>query len=88
MVNNHTKGTPPYYDWLQSYEADMNVFRTDGQSDHYRTFATMWRSPDNLLHVFLTLMYPSRPVNAYHHHCYYLKKKLKKIHCLVELLSL
>ena len=28
-----------------------NVFRTDGQSDQYRAFATMWRVPDNLLHV-------------------------------------
>jgi hypothetical protein len=34
------------------------VFRTDGQSDQYRAFATMWRVPDNLLHVFfLTLMH-------------------------------
>ena len=37
---------------MTGYEADTNVFRTDGQSDQYRTFATMWRVPDNLLHGF------------------------------------
>jgi hypothetical protein len=31
------------------------VFRTDGQSDQYRTFATIWRVPDNLLHVFFNI---------------------------------
>ena len=32
------------------------MFRTDGQSDHYRAFATMWRVPDNLLHfLFLNI---------------------------------
>jgi hypothetical protein len=32
------------------------VFRTDGQSDQHRAFATMWRVPDNLLHfLFLNI---------------------------------
>jgi hypothetical protein len=34
------------------------VFRTDGQSDQYRAFATMWRIPDNLLHVFFNINAP------------------------------
>ena len=34
------------------------MFRTDGQSDHYRAFATMWRGPDNLLHVFFNINGP------------------------------
>jgi hypothetical protein len=32
------------------------VFRTNGQSDQHRAFATMWRVPDNLLHfLFLNI---------------------------------
>ena len=31
------------------------MFRTDGQSDQYRAFATMWRVPDNLLNVFFNI---------------------------------
>jgi hypothetical protein len=31
------------------------VFRTDGQSDQYWAFATMWRIPDNLLHVIVNI---------------------------------
>ena len=34
------------------------MFRTDGQSDQYRAFATMWRVPDNLLHVFFNINAP------------------------------
>jgi hypothetical protein len=34
------------------------VFRTDGQSDQYRAFATMWRVSDNLLHVFFNINAP------------------------------
>ena len=41
------------------------MFRTNGQSDHYRAFATMWRGPDNLLHVFLTLMYPLEVITSF-----------------------
>jgi hypothetical protein len=40
------------------------VFRKDGQSDQYRAFATMWRVPDNLLHVFLTLMHPLEVITS------------------------
>jgi hypothetical protein len=32
--------------------------RTDGQSDHYRAFATIWRGPDNLLHGFFNINVP------------------------------
>jgi hypothetical protein len=42
----------------QGLKADTNVFRTDGQSDHYRAFVTMWRGPDNLLHVFFNINVP------------------------------
>ena len=32
------------------------MFRTNGQSDQHRAFATMWRVPDNLLHfLFLSI---------------------------------
>ena len=32
------------------------MFRTNGQSDQHRAFATMWRVPDNLLHfLFLNI---------------------------------
>ena len=34
------------------------MFRTDGQSDQYRAFATMWRVSDNLLHVFFNINAP------------------------------
>jgi hypothetical protein len=27
------QSSTPYYDWLQGYEADMNVFQTDGRTD-------------------------------------------------------
>ena len=36
----------------------MNVFRTDGHSDQYRAFATMWLVPGNLLHVFFNINAP------------------------------
>jgi hypothetical protein len=42
--------------------------RTDGQSDHYKALATngtMWRGPDNLLHVLLTLMYPLEVITSF-----------------------
>ena len=42
----------------KGYEADTNVFRADGQSDHYGAFATMWGGPDNLLHVFFNINVP------------------------------
>ena len=31
------------------------MFRTAGQSDQYWAFATMWRVPDNLLHVIFNI---------------------------------
>ena len=34
------------------------MFRTDGQSDQYWAFATMWRVPDNLLHVIFNINAP------------------------------
>ena len=40
---------------MTGYKADTNVFRTDGQSDQYWAFATMWRVPDNLLHVIFNI---------------------------------
>ena len=40
---------------MTGYKADTNVFRTDGQSDQYWAFATMWRIPDNLLHVIVNI---------------------------------
>ena len=36
----------------------MKQTRTDGQSDQYRAFTTMWRVPDNLLHVFFSINAP------------------------------
>ena len=38
---------------------------TDALSVHYRAFATMWWGPDNLLHVFLTLMYPLEVITSF-----------------------
>ena len=40
---------------MTGYKADTNVFRTDGQSDQYWAFATMWRIPYNLLHVIINI---------------------------------
>jgi nucleoside diphosphate kinase len=37
---------------LKASWVSRNVFRTNGQSDQNREFDTMWRVPDNLLHVF------------------------------------
>ena len=34
------------------------MLRTDGQSDQYMDFATMWRVLDNLLHVFFNINAP------------------------------
>ena len=40
---------------MTGYKADTNVFRTDGQTDQYWSFATMWRIPDNLLHAIVNI---------------------------------
>jgi hypothetical protein len=32
---------------------------------HYRAFVTMWREPDNLLHVLLTFMYPLEVITSF-----------------------
>ena len=49
----------------KGYEADTNVFRADGQSDHYGAFATMWGALIICYMFFLTLMYPLEVITSF-----------------------